>query len=179
MKLFCFTTLSAFSRNNVAFIVILRFNLQYMFVIDDINHNILQELEANGRISNVDLAERVGLSASACLRRVQELESSGIIQGYRAVLNRRELGAAITIFVLVGLSAHLKKDAKAFERAMNAAPQVRECHNVTGSIEYILRVEVAGLEAYKEFHTDILGTLSQVGSITSYITLGTAKDLRA
>lgn len=149
-----------------------------MMKLDAINHSILQTLERDGRISNTELAERVGLSPSACLRRVQELERTGYILGYRAVLNRAKLGSAITVFVMVGLSAHLKKDAQAFERAMDAAPEVRECHNITGSVEYLLRVEVADLEAYKSFHTDTLGVLSQVSSITSYIALGSPKDLR-
>lgn len=150
-----------------------------MTILDDINRNILRALETNGRISNTDLADRVGLSASACLRRVQELERAGLIKGYRAVLDRSQLGAAITVFVMVGLSAHLKKDALAFEQAMAASPEVRECHNITGAVEYLLRVEVASLEAYKDFHADRLGVLPQVKSITSHISLGSPKDLRA
>lgn len=149
-----------------------------MIEIDTQNRKILQTLESDGRISNIDLAARVGLSPSACLRRVQELERSGYILGYRAVLDRAKLGSAITAFVMVGLSAHLKKDAKAFEQAMNLAPEVRECHNITGSVEYLLRVEVSDLQAYKTFHADTLGTQAQVSSITSYISLGSPKDLR-
>ncbi len=152
---------------------------QYMIELDRINRIILEILEVDGRISNVDLAQKVGLSPPACLRRVQELERSGIIKGYRAVLDRTELGAAIIVFVMVGLSAHLKKDAAAFERAMANAPQVRECHNITGTVEYMLRVEVSDLKAYKAFHADILGTISHVNSITSYICLGSSKDQRA
>ena len=150
-----------------------------MTEIDLINRNILQIMEANGRISNSDLANRVGLSPSACLRRVQDLERNGLIQGYRAVLNRAKLGGAITVFVMVGLSAHLRKDAQAFEQAMDAATEVRECHNITGSVEYLLHVEVSDLDAYKRFHADILGVLPQVNSITSHISLGSSKDLRA
>ena len=150
-----------------------------MIELDLINRNILSELEKDGRISNTDLAASVGLSPSACLRRVQELERTGLIKGYRAVLDRSRLGSAVTVFVMVGLSAHLKKDARAFERAMSVAPEVRECHNVTGSVEYLLRVEVPDLEAYKSFHADTLGTLAQVGSITSYIALSSPKDMRA
>ena len=149
-----------------------------MMEIDAINKNILQSLERDGRISNTDLAARVGLSPSACLRRVQELERSGYILGYRGVLNRAKLGAAITVFVMVGLSVHLRKDAKAFEQAMARAPEVRECHNITGAVEYLLRVEVADLETYKAFHADTLGILPQVVSITSHISLGSPKDLR-
>ena len=152
--------------------------MQYMNSIDDINHHILRELETDGRMSNSDLASRVGLSPSACLRRVQELQRSGVIKGYRAVIDRKALGAAITVFVMVGLKAHLKKDAQAFERAMAAAPEVREVHNITGSVEYLLRVEVASLESYKDFHANTLGVVSQVSSITSHISIASPKDLR-
>ncbi|MCT2400834.1 Lrp/AsnC family transcriptional regulator [Novosphingobium mangrovi (ex Huang et al. 2023)] len=146
--------------------------------MDAIDDKILRELEADGRISNLQLAERVGLSPSACLRRVQALESQGVIKGYRAVLDRSKLGAGLTVFVMVGLSGQLKEDAQAFETAMAAAPQVRECHNITGSVEYLLRVEVADLAAYKHFHSETLGTLAQVSSYTSYVSLGSSKDLR-
>lgn len=147
--------------------------------IDDVHRRILHILESEGRISNTDLAARVGLSPSACLRRVQELERSGWIRGYRAVLDRSKMGVGVTVFVMVGLDAQLSKDARAFERAMAATPQVRECHNITGSVEYLLRVEVADLPAYKEFHANILGVLPQVRSITSHISLGSPKDERA
>ena len=153
--------------------------MQHVMRMDQINARILHELETDGRISNAELADRVGLSASACLRRVQELERTGVIQGYRAVLDRARLGGAVTVFVMVGLSAHLRRDAAAFESVMMAAPEVRECHNVTGSVEYLLRVEVADLIAYKAFHADTLGRVPQVASITSYISLGSAKDMRA
>nr|WP_070961457.1 Lrp/AsnC family transcriptional regulator [Hyphomonas sp. Mor2] len=150
-----------------------------MTELDAISRNILQTLEGDGRISNTDLAARVGLSPSACLRRVQELERTGWIQGYRAVLDRTKMGTGIVVFVMVGLDAHLSKDARAFERAMDVAPQVRECHNITGAVEYLLRVEVADLPAYKDFHANILGVLPQVRSITSHISLGSPKDKRA
>jgi Lrp/AsnC family leucine-responsive transcriptional regulator len=147
-----------------------------MTSLDRIDENILRALERDGRMSNVDLARTVGLSPSACLRRVQELERVGIIAGYKAVLDRSKLGVGATIFVMVGLSGQLKKDAEAFEQAMSNAPEVRECHNVTGSVEYLLRVEVADLAAYKTFHADTLGVLPQVNSITSLVCLGSAKD---
>jgi DNA-binding Lrp family transcriptional regulator len=150
-----------------------------MTEIDAVNSRILSVLEKDGRISNIDLASRVGLSASACLRRVQELERRGVIKGYRAVIDRAALGGAITIFVTVGLSGQLKKHAQDFERAMEVAPHVTECHNITGSVEYLLRVEVQDLATYKEFHTNVLGSLSQVRSITSHICLGSSKDVRS
>jgi Lrp/AsnC family transcriptional regulator, leucine-responsive regulatory protein len=146
--------------------------------IDRIAERILQELSRDGRISNLALAERVGLSPSACLRRVQELERAGVILGYRARIDRAALGRGFLAFVTVGLSTHTKAAQESFERAMAAAPQVRECHNVTGSVEYILRVEAEDLADYKAFHTGILGTLPQVTAITTYVVIGTPKDER-
>ena len=147
--------------------------------LDNIDRKILRELETDGRISNAELSQRVGLSASACLRRVQELERRKVIRGYRAVLDRAAMGGGFTVFVTVGLSRHLKEDQAAFEGAMKLAPQVRECHNTSGSIEYLLRVEAEDLEAFKHFHTEVLGTIPQVSNITSYIVMGSPKDERA
>jgi DNA-binding Lrp family transcriptional regulator len=146
--------------------------------MDAIDSSILRHLQRDGRVTNLQLAERVGLSPSACLRRVQALEAAGVIKGYRAILDRTQLGVGLTVFVMVGLSGQLRRDSLAFERAMAEAPEVLECHNITGSIEYLLRVEVSDLAAYKHFHSDVLGTLSQVHSITSHVCLGSSKDLR-
>lgn len=150
-----------------------------MVKTDAINDRILRELSHDGRISNLDLAERVGLSPSACLRRVQDLERRGVIAGYRAVLNPAAMGIGFTAYLGVGLGEHTKSAQEAFERAVAEAPEVVECHNVTGTIEYLLRVECADLAAYKTFHTDVLGTLPHVTSITSYVVIGSPKDLRA
>ena len=138
----------------------------------------MHELTADGRISNLALAERVGLSPSACLRRVTALERRGVIAGYRAVLSPAAQGVGFVAYVTVGLSQHTKSAQEAFERAMARAPEVREVHNVTGAIEYILRVEAADLAAYKHFHTEVLGTLPQVNAITSYVVMGSPKDER-
>lgn len=153
--------------------------LQLMPKIDRTNEKILQALSQDGRISNLELADMVGLSPSACLRRVQELERTGVITGYRAILNREALGAGFTAYVAVGLNNHSQQSQKAFEKAVGKAPEVRECHNVTGTIEYLLRVEVADLKEYKTFHTDMLGTLPQVSSLTSFIVMESPKDARA
>jgi len=150
-----------------------------MSEIDQISERILRELSRDGRLSNIALAERVGLSPSACLRRVQDLERRGIIAGYRAVLDRARLGAGFVAYIGVGLSAHSKASQHAFERAISRAPEVRECHNITGTIEYLLRVECADIAAYKAFHTDMLGALPHVNSITSYVVMGSPKDERA
>jgi DNA-binding Lrp family transcriptional regulator len=145
---------------------------------DRITDRILQELVRDGRISNLELAARVGLSPSACSRRVQELERIGVIAGYRARLDRARIGQGFLAYVTVGLSTHTKASQEDFERAMRAAPQVRECHNVTGAVEYILRVEAEDLVAYKAFHTDVLGALAHVATITTFVVIGSPKDER-
>jgi DNA-binding Lrp family transcriptional regulator len=150
-----------------------------MMKIDSINDHILRTLTKNGRISNLELAETVGLSPSACLRRVQELERSGVISGYRAVVDPVKVGRGFTAYIAVGLNDHTKASQEAFERAISRSPEVRECHNITGSVEYLLRVEAADLAAYKVFHTEILGTLPQVHALTSYVVMGSPKDERA
>ncbi|MEL6435963.1 MAG: Lrp/AsnC family transcriptional regulator [Pseudomonadota bacterium] len=149
-----------------------------MTEIDTINRNILRELGADGRLTNLELADRIGLSPSACLRRVQELERTGVIAGYRAVIDPFKVGQSFIAYVAVGLAEHSKAAQDVFERAMVAARQVRECHNITGTVEYLLRVEVADLTAYKHFHTEVLGTVSGVRLITSYIVMGSPKDER-
>jgi Lrp/AsnC family leucine-responsive transcriptional regulator len=150
-----------------------------MVTLDRINNKILHELLIDGRISNIELADRVGLSPSSCLRRVQELERSGVIQGYRAVLDSAALGVGFTAYIAVGLSDHTKAAQEAFESSIMDSPEVRECHNITGAFEYLLRVEVTDLSAYKVFHTDVLGTLAQVSSITTYVVMDSPKDERA
>lgn len=147
--------------------------------LDPKSQEILRILSAEGRISNIELAERVALSPSACLRRVQELERRGVITGYRATLGREALGLGVLAYLGVGLNQHNKAAQQAFEAAMQAAPEVVECHNTTGTIEYLLRVECTDLKAYKVFHTDVLGTVPHVASITTYMVLGSPKDARS
>lgn len=150
-----------------------------MTQIDQIDEKILRILVRDGRISNLALADRVGLSPSACLRRVQELERRGVISGYRAVVDPLKVGRGFTAYITVGLNDHSKASQEAFERAISRSPEVRECHNITGAVEYLLRVEATDLAAYKIFHTEILGTLPQVNAITSYVVMGSPKDERA
>ncbi|KPA23475.1 Leucine-responsive regulatory protein [Shimia sp. SK013] len=163
----------------VAYLCVCDLLLQLMADLDHIDEHILRELSRDGRISNLALAENVGLSPSACLRRVAALEKTGVISGYRAVLNRAALGTGFVAYVTVGLNQHTKNAQEAFERAMAQAPEVRECHNITGQVEYLLRVEAADLPSYKRFHTEVLGTVEQVHAITSYVVMGSPKDERA
>ncbi len=149
-----------------------------MTISDSITDKILQELSRDGRISNLELADRVGLSPSACLRRVQDLERRGVIRGYRARLDPAQTGRGFVAYVALGLAEHSKAAQEGFERAISPAPEVVECHNIAGAFEYLLRVEVRDLAAYKRFHTDVLGTVPAVRSITSYIVMGSPKDTR-
>lgn len=143
------------------------------------NRKILRELSADGRVSNLELSERVGLSPSACLRRVQELERRGVILGYRVRLDPESTGRGFVTYVAVGLGEHSKAAQEGFEAAMARADEVTECHNIAGAFEYLLRVETRDLAAYKAFHTDHLGTVPHVRSITSHMVMGTSKNERS
>ena len=147
-----------------------------MQILDRYNERILCELQRDGRISNIELAERIGLSPSACLRRVQELERSGVIRGYRAVLDNEKRGIGFIAYITVGLSDHTLPAQESFEAAMRAAPEVRECHNITGIVEYLVRVELPDISAYKVFHVEVFGSLPQVNAITTYVVLDSPKD---
>lgn len=147
--------------------------------IDQIDRHILRELSHDGRISNLELAERVALSPSATLRRVQALEAGGVISGYRAILDPAAMGIGFIAYITVGLGLHTKASQEAFEAAVARAEEVVECHNITGTVEYLLRVEVQNLIAYKRFHTDVLGALPQVATITTFVVMGSPKDTRA
>ncbi len=149
-----------------------------MVAIDEFNDRIVQLLATDGRLTNIELAERVGLSPSACSRRVADLERRGVILGYRAVVAPAARRGGFTVLVAVGLSEHTKAAQDGFERAVARAWQVRECHNITGAVEYMLRVEVPDLDAYKAFHTDVLGALPQVRQLTSYVVMSSPKDER-
>ncbi|AJR06120.1 Lrp/AsnC family transcriptional regulator [Photobacterium gaetbulicola] len=146
--------------------------------MDKFDEKILQELQRDGRLTNVELSQRVGLSPSATLRRVQELERQKIISGYKAILNHSKMGVGFIAYVSVGLSNHSKQSQLNFESQICLAKQVVECHNITGASEYLLRVETTDLSAYKRFHADVLGEMPQVNSITTMVVMDTPKDDR-
>ena len=102
-----------------------------------------------------------------------------MITGYRVQIDRAKRGVGFVAYLGVGLSAHSKEAQLAFERGIAQCPEVLECHNTTGNIEYLLRVECADLRSYKVFHTDVLGTLPNVAAITTYVVMGSPKDARA
>ena len=147
--------------------------------LDAIDRRILRELARDARQSNAALAKRVGLSASACLRRVRSLEAKGVIRGYRSVLDPAATGVGLVAYLSVGLAEHGKRAQARFEAAVAAAPEVVECHDVTGAVEHPLRVEAADLAAYKRLHTEGLGAPPEVRAPTSCVVIGSPKDGRA
>lgn len=143
--------------------------------MDKFDERILLELKSDGKIANVTLAERIGLSASATLRRVQELERQGMIKGYRAVLDRTRMGVGFIAYVSVGLASHRRQAQLEFEQHVRFVDQVVECHNITGANEYLLRVETEDLTSYKKFHADVLGECAQVNAITTMVVMDSPK----
>lgn len=147
-----------------------------MIKLDTYGKRILQELSVNAKISNTELSNIIGLSPSACLRRVQDLEAQGLIKGYQAVFDKSLMGVNFFAYVMVGLNEHTKTAQESFEHAIMQTFEVKECHNVTGSFEYLLRVETTDLKQYKIFHTEVLGSLEQVATISTHVVMDSVKD---
>lgn len=144
--------------------------------LDQIDLEILGYLQADGRITNVDLAQRVGLTAPPCLRRVRTLEESGVIRGYHADLSARALGWPITVFAMVSLKSQAESDLRAFEGYVASLPQVRECHMLNGEIDFILKVVAADLPSFQSFLTEHLTSAPNVASVKTSLTIRTSKS---
>lgn len=145
------------------------------FDLDPIDCRIVAALQADGRLSNVELAEKVGLSPSPCLRRVKRLEREGYIDGYRAALRRNRVGLGFSVFVGVKIEGHANARALAFEQAVVAMPQVVACHMISGEADYFLEVVVPDLEEYQRFLVDQLLSLPIVREVRSNIAIQTLK----
>ena len=143
--------------------------------LDTIDRRIVSELQADGRLTNVELAERVGLSPSPCLRRVKRLEDAGYIEGYRAALRRERVGLGFSVFVGVKIAGHANDKAIAFQDAVTAMPEVIACHLVSGDADYFLEVVVPDLEHYQRFLVDKLLELAVVREVRSNIAIQTLK----
>lgn len=143
--------------------------------LDDFDHRIIATLQSDGRLSNVELAERIGLSPSPCLRRVKRLEREGYIAGYRATLDRTRVGLGFTVFVGVKIDGHANDRAEGFEEAVVALPEVIGCHMVSGDSDYLLEVVVPDLAAYQVFLIEKLLALSIVREVKSSIAINTLK----
>jgi Lrp/AsnC family transcriptional regulator, leucine-responsive regulatory protein len=140
---------------------------------------ILRVLQAEGRIANVDLAERVGLSPSPCLRRTKQLESSGIIRGYVALLDRKRLGFGVEAFVQVSLERHQDRYDRAFREAVLSHPEIVGCYVMTGEMDYLLQILARDLDAYGRFTLDVLLKMPGVKDVKSSLALEAVKDSTA
>ena len=145
--------------------------------LDRIDRQILALLQEDGRMTNVDLAERVGLTAPPCLRRVRALEEMGAIRGYHADLDAARLGYPITVFAMVSLRSQAEHDLSAFEAHMATIPEVRECHMLNGEIDFILKIVAPDLNRFQVLLTTQLTPAPNVASVKTSLTIRTAKAL--
>jgi DNA-binding Lrp family transcriptional regulator len=144
--------------------------------LDEIDRKILAELQADGRMTNVELAKRVGISAPPCLRRVRTLEESGFITGYHAEVNARELGFEVQVFAMVGLDSQAESELSAFEAQCGLWPLVRECHMLNGEVDFILKCVAPDLSSFQQFLTGELLTTPNVASVKTSLVIRGAKD---
>lgn len=144
--------------------------------LDAIDRKILAELQADGRMTNVELAKRVGISAPPCLRRVRTLEESGFIKGYHAQVDSRELGFEVQVFAMVGLVSQAESDLSAFENRCKDWPLVRECHMLNGEVDFILKCVAPDLSTFQSFLTGQLTAADNVASVKTSLVIRGAKD---
>ena len=145
--------------------------------LDEIDRRLLAELQDEGRMTNVELANRVGLTAPPCLRRVRALEDAGVIRGYHAELDPSQLGFAICVFALVSLRSQAEESLRQFEDHVRSLPEVRECHMLNGEIDFILKIVSRDLQSFQEFLTSKLTPAPNVASVKTSLTIRTAKQL--
>lgn len=144
---------------------------------DAIDRHILTELQNDGRMTNVELATKVGLTAPPCLRRVRTLEDNGIIEGYHAALNANLLGYTITVFAMVSLKSQAEADLRAFEDHIATLEPVRECHMLNGEIDFILKIVSRDLQEFQSFLTTHLTPAPNVAGVKTSLTIRTSKNL--
>ena len=144
--------------------------------LDEIDRQLLQELQAEGRVTNVELARRVGLTAPPCLRRVRALEDEGVIRGYHADLEPSKLGFAIVVFAMVSLKSQAETALREFEEAMQDLPEVREVHMLNGEIDFILKIVSRDLQSFQEFLTSKLTPAPNVASVKTSLTIRNSKN---
>ena len=147
-------------------------------IADDIDRRILRELQANARITNQELADRVGLSPSPCLRRLRRLEEAGIIRGYSARVDPSAHGWTMAAIATIRLSRQNEDEIVMFEEAVRGWDEVLECHLVTGSRDYVLKVMTGGLDQYERFIKEKIARLKCVASIETSFVMNTIKEQR-
>jgi DNA-binding Lrp family transcriptional regulator len=143
--------------------------------LDKIDRRILRDLQKDGRMTNVELARRAGISAPPCLRRVRALEEAGLIRGYHAEVNAEALGYGVTVFAQVGLSSQAEPDLKAFEALVQTWPEVREAHMLAGETDFLLKVVAEDWDAYQRFLTTRLTAAPNVSHVKSALGIRTSK----
>ncbi|HWM47051.1 MAG TPA: Lrp/AsnC family transcriptional regulator [Xanthobacteraceae bacterium] len=143
--------------------------------LDAIDRHILKELQADGRITNVELARRVGISAPPCLRRVRALEEAGFVKGYRALLDEKKLGFEVTAFAMVHLSSQAETDLAAFEAFVQTQPLVRECWMLSGEIDFVLKCVAPSLAAFQALVKELTAA-PHVRNVKTSLTLRNSKD---
>ena len=143
--------------------------------LDRYDHLILDALQSDGRISNVQLAQSVNLSESACLRRVRALEDEGYIDRYAALLNQAKAGLSGNVFVHIGLHREEQSELAAFEDAIREIPEVMECYLMTGEFDYLLRVVVANMADFERLHNESLTRLPGVARVNSSVAIRTVQ----
>lgn len=143
--------------------------------LDEIDRQILAELQADGRMTNVELARRVGISAPPCLRRVRALEEQGFIKGYHVKVDPQALGFDVQVFAMVGLQSQADTDLEAFEQKCREWPLVRECHMLNGEVDFILKCVAPDLSTFQSFLTGELLSTPNVGSVKTSLVIRGAK----
>jgi len=143
--------------------------------LDRIDRRILRDLQDDGRMTNVELARRAGISAPPCLRRVRALEEAGFIRGYHADINPKQMGFEVTVFAGVGLSSQAEGDLRRFEEMVAGWPQVRECHMLAGETDFLLKIVAETWEDYQRFLTSKLTTAPNVSHVKSSLAIRTSK----
>ncbi len=136
---------------------------------------ILDTLQKNGRITNVELAKRIGISAPPCLRRVRALEEQGIIEGYQTLLNEKKMGFEVTGFAMVGLSSQSEQDLQKFEKQMDSWPIVRESYMLSGEVDFILKCVAKDLNTFQQFIIQDLTTADNVDNVKTSLTIRKTK----
>ncbi|WP_246153981.1 Lrp/AsnC family transcriptional regulator [Methylobacterium oryzihabitans] len=149
-----------------------------MAVQDEIDAAILRVLRGDGRISNADLAQRVGLSPSACLRRLRLLERSGVIRGYTALIEEAEGSGRLVVLTQITLDRQTEEYLVRFEAAVRRCPEVRDCYLMTGLSDYLMRIEVTDAGDYERLHKEVLSRLPGVARIQSSFAIRTVVGLR-
>ncbi|WP_249696386.1 Lrp/AsnC family transcriptional regulator [Stappia sp. WLB 29] len=144
--------------------------------LDAIDWHILKELQADGRITNVELARRVGISAPPCLRRVRALEEAGLITGYRTLLDEKQLGYEVTAFAMVGLHSQTESDLNAFEDKVKSWPEVRESYMLSGEVDFLLKCVVPDLQSFQNFIIRELTATPNVDSVRTALTIRQTKN---